>query len=195
MSTEPTNGSENKVSAKSTRYKNQVGKSPGRVAAGKRLHELNLAGIGGRRPTHGRRMLVELLKRGLDEGSPVAALRREATDAYIADEGGPENVSTKAKGVIRRMVGLDLDLALLDAQLDKAGTLPRKTLLELFAAKDRNTAAYNGCVKAMGGIGRGAKDADKQIIVRRWSAPEPDTQPSNGNTDQGRDGAEQGGEQ
>jgi hypothetical protein len=190
MSTKPTNGSETKVSVKSGRYKNQVGKSPGRVAAGKRLHAEGLAGIGRRRPTHGRRMLVELLKRGLDADSPVAALRREATDVYVADEGGPENVSGKGQGVIRRMVGLDLGYALLDAQLDKAGTLPRKVLLELFAAQDRNAAAYNSCVKTMGGIGRREKDAGKGVvIVRRQYGEAP--QPNTGTTKPGRDGAEQ----
>ncbi len=166
------------VTRKSTRYKNQVGKSPGRVAAGKRLHELGIAGMGGRRPTHGRRALVELLKRGLEEGSPIAMLRREQTDAYVADEGGPENVSTKHKGIIRRMVGLDLEYALLDAQLDKADTLSRKVLLELFAARDRNTAAYNGCVKTIGGPDRRQKDAAEPLVIKRYM--EVEGQPPDG---------------
>src|SRR5262245_49227006 len=52
-------------------------KSPGRVRAGKLLHERGLASMGGRRPTHGRAALVELLKRGLEGGGDeIAALHR-----------------------------------------------------------------------------------------------------------------------
>ncbi len=91
MSTNQDEGSQKQVTRKSEgRYRF---KSAGRVAAGKRLHERGIAGMGGRRPTHGRRALVELLKRGLEEGTPIAAFQRELTDCYISDLGGEANVS------------------------------------------------------------------------------------------------------
>jgi hypothetical protein len=62
MNTDPMLGTETPVSGKSRRCRNQIGKSPGRVAAGKRLHALGFAGMGGRKPTHGFRMLAELAK-------------------------------------------------------------------------------------------------------------------------------------
>jgi hypothetical protein len=171
VTTESKERREKQVNAKSGGRYSFV--SPGRQAAGRRLQEQGLAGIGGRRPTHGQRALAELFRRGLDEGSPIAQLRREATDAYVTDEGGEESVATKKKNIIRRMVRLDLNLALLDAQLDKASSLPWKKQLELFAAIDRNAATYNACVKTLGGPEKRQKDVDNQIVVRRWADPAP----------------------
>lgn len=64
MRTGPTGGVETQVS----------GKSPGRVAAGKRLHELGIAGLGGRKPTHG--------WRATDAGEPL--IIRRQWDARLA---------------------------------------------------------------------------------------------------------------
>ncbi len=171
MSTEGADGTQKQVSTKSGRRYSVV--SPGRVAAGKRLHELGLAGIGGRRPTHGRRALVELLKRGLEEGSPVATLQREAEDAYLSDLGGPEQASNMDKGLVRRLAVLDLDLALLLAQRDGAARLTREQSSRLSQDLSRNSAAYTALVKTLGGPGRRAKPADTQIVIRRYAEPEP----------------------
>ncbi len=180
MTVEPENDTPEPVKTQSApRYSH---KSEGRAEFMRRLNAEGRGGIGGRRPTHGQRALAELFRRGMDEGSPTAQLRREATDAYITDEGGADNVGAKKKNIIRRMVRLDLNLALLDAQLDKATSLPWKKQLELYAAIDRNAATYKACVKTLGGPEKRQKDTDRTVIIRRWSA-EP--APSNGESEQG----------
>ena len=160
---------EKQVSAKSGRYSF---KSPGRVAAGKRVQALGLA-MGGRRPTHGRRALAELLKRGLEEGSPIAALQREAEDAYLVDLGGAEQASSMDKGLVRRLAILDLDLALLLAQRDGAARLSKEQASRLSQDLARNSSAYTALVKTLGGPGRRARDMDKTVVVRRWTDPKP----------------------
>jgi hypothetical protein len=178
MSTEPTNGSETKVSVKSGRYKNQVGKSPGRVAAGKRLHAEGLAGMGGRKPTHGRRMLAELVKRGEQLDGPIGDLTRSLEAAHTADYGG--DLATAEKGIVKRLTVLDVDLALLIAERDKALRFTRADAVNHSQAVSRNCAAYTALVKAMGGPGRRAKDANEPLTIRREYGPAPVT-PSNGN--------------
>ncbi len=181
MSTEPSNGSENKVSGKSGRYSF---KSAGRVAAGKRLHELGLAGMGGRKPTHGRRALAELVRRGETLDGPIGELTQSLEAAYSADYGG--DLTTAEKALVKRLVVLDVDLALLIAERDKAARFTKADAVNHAQAVSRNCAAFSALVKVMGGPGRRAREADKQIIVRRWTQ-EP--APSGGN------GSEQGGGQ
>jgi|OpeIllAssembly_1097287.scaffolds.fasta_scaffold1420275_1 hypothetical protein len=178
MSTEPTNGSETKVSGKSGRYSF---KSAGRVAAGKRLHELGLAGMGGRRPTHGRRMLAELVKRGEELDGPIGDLTRNLEAAYSVDYGG--DLSTAEKALVKRLTVLDVDLALLIAERDKAARFTRADAVNHAQAVSRNCAAFSQLVKVMGGPGRRPREADKQIIVRRWNTPEhpePDNEQEGG---------------
>jgi hypothetical protein len=168
MSTEPTNGSETKVSVKSERYKNQVGKSPGRVAAGKRLHEAGLAGMGGRKPTHGRRALAELVRRGVELDGPIGELTRHLEEAHTADYGG--DLATAEKGIVKRLTVLDVDLALLIAERDKALRFTRADAVNHSQAVSRNCAAYTALVKAMGGPGRRQKDAGPaQVILKDFS--------------------------
>lgn len=175
MSTERPDGTQEQVSTKSRQVSSKSGRyssvSPGRVAAGKRLHELGLAGLGGRRPTHGRRALAELLKRGLEEGSPIAALQREAEGAYLGDLGGAEQASSMDKGLVRRLAVLDLDLALLLAQRDGAARLSKEQASRLSQDLARNSSSYAGLVKVLGGPSRRPRPTDGQIVVRRWSEP------------------------
>ncbi len=166
MNTEATNGGETQVSAKSRRYKNQVGKSPGRVAAGKRLHDLGLAGLGGRKPTHGRRALAELVRRGEELDGPIGDLTRTLESAYATDYGG--DLSTAEKALVKRLVVLDVDLALLIAERDKAARFTKADAMNHAQAVSRNCAAFSALVKVMGGPGRRQKAADREIIVRRW---------------------------
>ncbi len=150
-------------------------KSPGRVEFMRRLNAEGRGGVGGRRPTHGRRALVELLKRGLDDGSPVVAMQREAEAAYLQDLGGRENATSMDQGLVRRMAILDLDLALLLAQRDGSARLSRNDASQLRQDIARNTAAYSACVKTLGGPGRRTKPADREVIIRRaWDPPAPD---------------------
>ena len=176
MSTETTNGGEIKVSGKSGRYSF---KSAGRVAAGKRLHELGLAGIGGRRPTHGRRALAELVRRGEELDGPIGELTRNLEAAYAADYGG--DLSTAEKALVKRLVMLDVDLALLIAERDKAARFTRADAMNHAQAVSRNCAAFSALVKVMGGPGRRARETDKQIVIKRWAATEPDSKPADGN--------------
>jgi hypothetical protein len=119
---------------------------------------------------------MELLKRGLDDGSPVVALQREVETGYLQDLGGRENTSSMEQGLVRRMAILDLDLALLLAQRDGAARLSRNEASQLRQDITRNTAAYSACVKTVGGPGKRAKDASGPLVVLR------DPKPDNGTT-------------
>ncbi len=177
MSTEPPGGDREQVSTKSRRYHNQVGKSPGRVASGKRLHELNQAGMGGRKPTHGRRMLAELVKRGEELDGPIGELTRRLEAAYSVDYGG--DLSTAEAALVKRLVVLDVDLALLIAERDKAVRFTKAQAMNHAQAVSRNCAAFSQLVKVLGGPGRRTKEAEREIIVRRY-ATEPSAEPDNG---------------
>jgi hypothetical protein len=163
MSTESTDGDARAVSGKSGRYSF---KSPGRVAAGKRLHALGLAGMGGRRPRHGRRMLAELVRRGEELDGPIGEMTRTLEAGYRVDYGG--DLSTAEAALVRRMVVLDIDLALLIAERDKAVRFTKSDAMNHAQAVSRNCAAFSQLVKVMGGPGRRQKDADREIIVRRF---------------------------
>jgi hypothetical protein len=179
MSTEAASGAGTQVSTKSRRYKNQVGKSPGRVAAGKRLHELGVAGMGGRRPTHGRRMLAELVKRGEELDGPIGELTRTLETAYATDYGG--DLSTAERALVKRLVMLDVDLALLIAERDKAVRFTKADALNHAQAVSRNCTAFSQLVKVLGGPARRAREADREIIVRRYQeAPASTTHEGNG---------------
>jgi len=169
MSTEPTGGTEKQVSTKSQRYHNQVGKSPGRVAAGKRLHELGIAGMGGRKPTHGRRALAELVRRGESLDGPIGELSRSLEGAYAVDYGG--DLSTAEKAIVKRLVVLDVDLALSIAERDKARRFTRQDAIAHTQAISRNCAAFAALVKVIGGPGRRQKSTDKTVVVRRYVDP------------------------
>lgn len=182
MTTNETPDSQKPVSQRSGRYSFV---SPGRQAAAKALHARGLAGMGGRRPKHGRRALVELLRRGMEEGTEIATLQRELTDAYLADLGGEQNVSNMDKGLVKRMVVADLDLALLLAQRDGATKLSREQLIGLSQALSRNTANYTQLVKTLGGPGRRQVETDREVIVRRYQADPGAAKPDNGQEEQG----------
>ena len=152
--------------------------SPGRQAAGKRLHELNLAGLGGHRPKHGRRALAELLKRGLEEGTPIHAIERELSGQYLADLGGEANISAMDRGLVKRLVASDLDLALLAAHRDRAAKFTREQTIHLSSAMARNSAAYAQLVKTLGGPARRAAERDGEILVRRYAADSSERSPN-----------------
>jgi hypothetical protein len=187
MNTERTDGTKEQVSTKSRRYHNQVGKSPGRVAAGKRLHELGIAGMGGRRPTHGVRALAERLKRGLDPNTPLAALHAELRGKYLTDLGGEENISNMEAGICTRLADLDLVRGLLNAQRETAKRMTAANLMNHVQGVTRNCLAYVQAVKAIG-PGRRQVDADKTIIVRRFAADPGAAKPDDGQEEPGAAG-------
>ena len=87
-------------------------KSPGRVEAMRRVNERGLGGMGGRRPKHGRTALAELIKRGLEAGGDaLSSLHGDLVAGYLTDLGGAENVSAMDRGLVKRLVAVDLDLA------------------------------------------------------------------------------------
>lgn len=184
MITEPTDGTQEQVSTKSRRYHNQVGKSPGRVAAGKRLHETGLAGMGGRKPTHGRRMLAELVRRGEELDGPIGELTRNLEAAYTVDYGG--DLSTAEAALVKRLVVLDVDLALLIAERDKAARFTKADAMNHAQAVTRNCGAFSQLVKVLGGPGRRAKEVDRQIIVRRYTSASEAGKPEDQKPDNGK---------
>src|ERR1700674_316897 len=95
---------------------------------------------GGRGPKHGRTALAELIKRGLEAGGDaLSGLHGELVAGYLADLGGAENVSAMDRGLVKRLVAADLDLALLLAMRDGAAKLSRDKLLALSGAIGRNS--------------------------------------------------------
>ncbi len=116
---------------------------------------------------------MELLRRGLEEGSPIATLQREAEDGYLSDLGGAERASAMDKGLVRRLAVLDLDLALLLAQRDGAVRLTREQASRLSQDLSRNSAAYTTLVKTLGGPARRAKPADQTIFVKKFADAPP----------------------
>jgi hypothetical protein len=139
----------------------------------KRLNQEGRAGMGGRKPTHGRRALAELVRRGEELDGPIGELTRQLEAPYSVDYGG--DLSTAEKALVRRLVMLDVDLALLIAERDKAARFTRADAVNHAQAVSRNCAAFSALVKVMGGPGRRAREADRQFIVRRYqeSAPAP----------------------
>ncbi len=169
MTVEPENGNPESVKAQSGgRYSH---KSPGRVAYMTRLNQEGKGGMGGRRPTHGRRMLAELVKRGEQLDGPIGELTQRLESAYAADYG--DDLSTAEKSLVKRLVMLDVDLALLIAARDKAARFTKADAVNHAQAVSRNCAAFSALVKVMGGPGRRQKPADREIVVRRWSEPAP----------------------
>ncbi len=164
MSTDAQDGTQEQVRSKSGRRYSTVG--PGRVAAGKRLHELGLAGMGGRKPTHGRRALAELVRRGEQLDGPIGELTRELETAYSVDYGGREDLSTAEKALIKRLVVLDVDLYLAIAERDRAVRFSKAQAIAHAQAISRNCAAFSQLVKVLGGPGRRQKPADRTIILR-----------------------------
>jgi hypothetical protein len=144
----------------------------------RRLNAEGRGGIGGRRPTHGRRALAELVRRGEDLDGPIGELTRNLEAAYAVDYGG--DLSTAEKALVKRLTVLDVDLALSIAERDKAARFTKKDAIEHTQAVSRNCAAYAALVKVLGGPGRRAKPADREIVIKRWSAAEPDAKPDNG---------------
>jgi hypothetical protein len=145
----------------------------------RRLNAEGRGGIGGRRPTHGRRALAELVRRGEELDGPIGELTRNLEAAYAADYGG--DLSTAEKAIVKRLVVLDVDLALSIAERDKAARFTKKDAIEHTQAVGRNCAAYAALIKVLGGPGRRAKDAGPERIIHKdFSAPRPansDAQP------------------
>jgi hypothetical protein len=169
MNVDPDNGIPEPVTAQSERRYSF--KSAGRAAFMKRLNEEGRGGTGGRRPTHGRRALAELVRRGEELDGPIGELTRDLETAYAADYGG--DLSTAEKGLVRRLVMLDVDLALLIAERDKAARFSKADAMNHAAAVSRNCAAFSGLLKVMGGPGRRQREADRAIVIRRAYEPTP----------------------
>jgi hypothetical protein len=152
------------------RYK---AKSPGRIAAMTKLNQAGLGGMGGRRPTHGRKALEELLRKGAEEGSPIAVMEREIMAGYMADLGGEAQASAMDTGLVKRLVGLDLDWMLLRSWCDGAVKLSRQKLLQLSQARARNSLTFAQLVKALGGPGRRPAQLNGDIVIRRFAEGGP----------------------
>jgi hypothetical protein len=101
-------------------------KSPGRVAAAKRLNELGLRGVGGRKPVHGLRALAALLGRGEVPAGPIGAILASHEGAFLSDLGGRENVSSMEVGLCRRLAETELFIALIRARLTTEAGGPRR---------------------------------------------------------------------
>lgn len=147
-------------------------KNPVFVENMRKLNAAGKRGIGGRRPTHGRHALAELLKRGLENehgGDPLAQLHKEMVQEYVGDLGGPDNVSAMDLGIVKRLVACDLDMGLLLAMRDAAKKISRLKMFALSAAVNKNAATYCQLVKTLGGPGRRAADTPGEIIVRRFA--------------------------
>lgn len=179
MSAEDTNSGPETVTKQSEgRYSV---KSPGRVAFMKRLNEEGLGGMGGRRPTHGRRALAELIRRGEQLDGPIGELTRQLETAYAVDYGG--DLSTAEKALVKRLVVLDVDLALSIAERDKAKRFTKQDAIAHTQAVSRNCAAYAALVKVLGGPGRREKPTGNTLVVRRYAdpvKPMPDNGPGQG---------------
>jgi hypothetical protein len=176
MSADHENGTPEPVTTQSGgRYSH---KSPGRAAFMKRLNQEGRGGMGGRKVTHGVRALVERLKRGLDEETPLAVLHAEYRGRYVADLGGEENCSAMELGVCDRLADLDLIRGLLNCQRDASKRMSLAQLEAFAGTVSKNCAAYLQAVKTVG-PGRRTRDTDRTVIVRRWSgseAPPPSTE-------------------
>ncbi|MCI0426922.1 MAG: hypothetical protein L0Z46_02755 [Nitrospiraceae bacterium] len=151
---------------KQQRYK---AKSPGRVAAMIKLNQAGLGGMGGRRPTHGRNALAELLKRGMDPDSEIAVVERDLTGAYLSDLGGEATASAMDKGLVKRLVALDLDFYLLKTMRERGAKFSRVQLFALLQAQSRNAVCYGQTVKALGGPGRRPAQINGEIIIKRYA--------------------------
>lgn len=126
-------------------------KSPGRVAAARRLNELGLRGIGGRRPSHGLIALEQRLKRGLDPTTHLGRLHAARRAGYVADLGGEEACSEMEKGIADRLADLDLVRGLLNAQREGTRRIASAKALHAHAlAVTRNALAYVQAVRLVG---------------------------------------------
>jgi hypothetical protein len=144
------------------------------------VNETRQAGRGGRPLKSGEFALAERLSRGLDAAGPLAILHAERRTRYVGDLGGEENCSAMELRVCDRLADLDLLRGLLNVQRDASKRMSLTKLEAFAAAVSRNAVAYLQAVKTIG-PGRRAKDADRTVVVRRWSAAEPDTKPTDGN--------------
>ena len=101
-------------------------KSPGRVAAARRLNEMGLRGPGGRMPVHGIRALESMLSRGQNPEGRIGQLLAEFEQGFLADLGGPEDASAKEVGLCRRLAELELLIGLVKARLTTGRGGPRR---------------------------------------------------------------------
>ncbi len=101
-------------------------KSPGRVAAGRRLNELGLRGPGGRMPVHGLRALEGMLARGQTPEGRIGQLLGEFEAEFLGDLGGREAASAKERGMCRRLAELELFIGLVKARLTTGKGGPRR---------------------------------------------------------------------
>lgn len=101
-------------------------KSPGRVAAARRLNELGLRGPGGRMPVHGLRALETMLARGQEPPGMIGQLLAHFEREFLSDLGGPEDVSSKERALCRRLAELELLIGLVKARLTTTQGGPRR---------------------------------------------------------------------
>ena len=101
-------------------------KSPGRVAAARRLNELGLRGPGGRMPVHGIRALEAMLSRGQAPEGKIGTLLADFEQGFLADLGGPDEASAKETGLCRRLAELELLIGLVKARLTTGRGGPRR---------------------------------------------------------------------
>jgi hypothetical protein len=132
-------------------------KSPGRVAAARRLNESGLRGVGGRTPSHGLRAIEGLLRRGLDPETPLGLIHKERRDGYAQDLGGEGQCSNMELSVADRLADLDIVRALLMAQRERARRMPVRALIDHCSAVTKNVVAFVQAVRVVG-PGRRPKD-------------------------------------
>ena len=101
-------------------------KSPGRVAAARRLNELGLRGPGGRLPVHGIRAIEVMLARGEEPPGKIGQLLANLEGEFLADLGGSDQASAKETGLCRRLAEVELLIGLVKARLTTTQGGPRR---------------------------------------------------------------------
>lgn len=124
---------------------------------------------GGRPLEHGEYGLMAKIRKGMDPAGPLHALFAGRRDEYLGDLGGIANASAKEAKMCDYLAFLDLVFGLLMTQFAGARRLSRRDLLELNQGVTRNAVSFSQIAKQLG-LKRRQLEADKSIIVRRFTA-------------------------
>ncbi len=151
-------------------------KSPGRVAAMRRVNELGLRGTGGHPVEHGLRSLEERLRRGHELPGGVGVLLREEEAGVLADLGGAEQVSNMERGLARRIGEARIKLALIAARFCTPNGGPRR-----MTRREQQEWTQLWCRVAETelrlcqalGLRRRELDAGREIIIQRYAESPP----------------------
>jgi len=111
---------------------------------------------------HGRTALAALVRRGCDEGSPMALLLREREKRYLADLPDVDAASEVERSLCRRLAILDLDMGLLNAKVhtpdgERVRRIGWAKLLAVTHARADNTRTFAAVASKLG-IQRRPKD-------------------------------------